>query len=56
MENKLMFWGFSMYGGYYAEVIINGKYTGIHTDTYKELKNKLEQCGMKPTKEKRMDN
>ena len=54
--NKLQDWGLSMYGGYYANLRINGKHTGIHTETYRELKQELAKYGLKPTKDRRWDN
>lgn len=54
--NKLESWGLSMYGGYYANLWINGKYTGIHADTYKQLKEELDKFGLNPTNNKRWDN
>lgn len=56
MKNKLEYWGLSMYGGYYANLWIDGEYTGIHVDTYKELKEELKKYGLKSTKDRRWDN
>ena len=58
---RLIDWGKSMYGGYYANYVndIIGEYTGmlgIHADTYKELCEKLAAYGLKAERAKRFDN
>ena len=56
MTNKIQRWGLSMYGGYYAQVFIGEKYTGIHTDTLRELRQRLAELGLMADKEYRFDN
>lgn len=53
---RLMNWGFSMYGGYYATVIENEKVIGLHADKLKELKAQLAEYGLKTIADKRRDN
>ena len=54
---KLMQWGESMYEGYYAEAFVDGKYTGFHADTLRELREKLAAVGInKLDKRYRWDN
>ena len=45
-----------MYGGYYANLWINDKYTGIHADTLRELREQLATYGLKAEKNLRFDN
>ena len=56
--DRLIWWGSSMYGGYYADIVKDGKYTGIHADTQKEFKKQLAENHIDPKlpKEKRLDN
>lgn len=58
MQNQLFNWGLSMYGGYYANYWSgsDGHYTGIHADSYRELKERAESLGMKLDKGRRSDN
>lgn len=57
--NRMMDWGESMYGGYYATLIIDEKVVGVHARTQKELKeeikNRLGQA-VKLTEDRRRDN
>lgn len=53
---RLMDWGSSMYGGYYATIIVDEKYIGLHADKLKELKTQLAEYGLKIIANKRRDN
>ncbi len=57
---RLMDWGTSMYGGYYATVIesVDGKdnVIGIHADKLKELKEQLAKYNLKADANRRYDN
>lgn len=55
-ERKLFDWGLSMYGGWYANLWIDGKYTGIHADTLKDLRKQLAELGLKTENWRRVDN
>ena len=37
-----------MYGGYYADIVKDDQYDGIHARTQRELKEKLERIGIEP--------
>lgn len=52
---KLIDWGKSMYGGYFAN-LYNGELFGLHTDTLKDLRAELAKYGFKATAETRFDN
>lgn len=57
MANRLSSWGLSMYGGYYAQVWIGDKYTGLHTEKLSELRKQLAELGIaKLNKDLRWDN
>ncbi len=57
MTNRLSSWGLSMYGGYYAQVWIENKYTGLHAEKLSELKKQLAELGItKLNKDLRYDN
>ena len=50
-------WGKSMYGGYYANLHIEGKgHTGIGAETLKELREKLAEMGFTTKDAQRRDN
>lgn len=57
-DDRLMDWGESMYGGYYATLIIDGKVVGLHAETQRELRNQITSYGVcsKLEKNKRRDN
>lgn len=56
--DRVIWWGKSMYGGYYADIVKDDQYDGIHARTQKELKEKLEGIGINPvlSANKRYDN
>lgn len=59
MENRMMDWGLSMYGGYYSNLVIDGHVVGVHAETKKELKKAIEGKLGKEVKldaSRRMDN
>ena len=39
-------WGESMYGGYYADIWVDGKSICLHADTQKELRRQLAEHGI----------
>lgn len=41
--DRVLDWGESMYGGYYAHLLIDDKLNGIHAETQKELKAKIKE-------------
>jgi len=45
MESRVLDYGKSMYGGWYANYLINGKFDGVHGDTLREVKEKLKGLG-----------
>lgn len=53
---KLMDWGFSMYGGYYATVIKDEKVIGLHDEKLSGLRKQLAAYGLKAVASKRRDN
>ena len=57
MATRLSSWGYSMYGGYYAQVWIGEQWTGFHATTLKELREQLTEVGItKLSKGLRWDN
>ncbi len=40
-DEKILDYGKSMYGGWYANYFLNGKYSGKHAETLNELCSKL---------------
>lgn len=46
--NRLIWWGESMYGGYYADIVKDDNYSGIRANTQKELKMQLAENGIEP--------
>ena len=60
---RLVDWGRSMYGGWYANILDEGtreawtsNYFYIHADTYRELREQLAGYGLKATRVNRFDN
>lgn len=45
-EFRLMDWGFSMYGGYYATLIKDFRPIGLHADKLKDLRKQLAEYGI----------
>lgn len=46
MESRVLDYGKSMYGGWYANYLINGNFDGVHGDTLREVKEKLKGLGL----------
>lgn len=42
-NNRVMDWGSSMYGGYFANLIIDEKVVGIHAETQRELRAQIKE-------------
>lgn len=55
-ETRVMWWGASMYGGYYAEALVEGQRMSFHTEKLNELRKEVGEYGMKLEKWKRFDN
>lgn len=55
-ETRVLEWGQSMYGGWYANLLVNGKVTGIHSEKLKELRTMLAELGLKAENSRRWDN
>ena len=53
---RLMDWGLSMYGGYYATVIKDEKVIGLHDEKLTGLRKQLAGYELKATANKRRDN
>ena len=58
---RLVDWGKSMYGGYYANIIEDGEFmvrgmVYIYADTYSGICEKLAAHGLKAERAKRYDN
>lgn len=61
MNVRLMDWGSSMYGGYYASIIVSEEnydnIVGLHQKKLKDLKKELETYGLNKLESyKRRDN
>ena len=52
----LLDWGKSMYGGYYANILVNGKIEGIGEDKLADLRKRLAEYGLKAEASRRWDN
>lgn len=47
MEDRhVMDYGQSMYGGWYATLVINGKTKSLHAETLRELKKQITENGV----------
>lgn len=44
-EKKVLDFGKSMYGGWYANTIASGEFSGVRADTLKALKEELTERG-----------
>ena len=56
-DDRLLYWGKSMYGGYYAEMLVNGEIIGLHRPTIKELEYMVFSLyGFTLTRNYRFDN
>lgn len=53
---RLMDWGQSMYGGYYATIVKEEKVIGLHAEKLNELREELRTHGLKAETSKRRDN
>lgn len=53
---RLSRWGFSMYGGYYADIYVGEKLICLHAEKLKELREQLAQYGITKLNKQRWDN
>lgn len=57
-NNRLMWWGESMYGGYYADIIVDEEHICLHAETQQGIREQLVAYGLPGTlkRELRWDN
>lgn len=46
-DNRVMYYGLSMYGGWYAELLVNDSRVYLHENTLNELRKSCETYGVK---------